>query len=142
MAEIKEALDLLKNEGYKLTAKRQDLLELLSHEDRYLAVKEIYEKMLDQHPSISLDTIYRNLQTYSDLHLIEETEFDGEKVYRFRCNIHEHHHHFICTACGKTKELLTCPMEIYEDQLPGYTVKEHRFEIFGLCDQCSLKENL
>lgn len=137
MVDISEALNRLKDEGYKLTAKRQDLLQVLSEEDRYLTVKDIYEKMLEPHPSISLDTIYRNLQTYTDLNLLEETDFEGEKVYRFRCNIHEHHHHFICTNCGRTKELLTCPMEFYSDQLPGFEIQEHRFEIFGLCDQCT-----
>lgn len=136
MTEIREALEVLKNEGYKLTDKREKLLKILSKEDRYLSARQVYEEMLEKYPSISLDTIYRNLQTYSELGLLEETEWDNERVYRFRCGIDEHHHHFICTRCGKTKELLACPMEIYENQLPGYQIMEHRFEIFGLCDEC------
>lgn len=136
MAEIREALEVLKNEGYKLTDKREKLIQILSKEDRYLSAREVYEEMLAKYPSISLDTIYRNLQTYSELGILEETEWDNERAYRFRCDIDDHHHHFICTKCGKSKELLTCPMEIYENQLPGYKIMEHRFEIFGLCDEC------
>ena len=140
MAEIREALEVLKNEGYKLTDKREKLLKILSKEDRYLSARQVYEEMLEKYPSISLDTIYRNLQTYSELGLLEETEWDNERVYRFRCGIDEHHHHFICTLCGYSEELTACPVSFFKEQLGNSKVTSHRFELFGLCENCLVEE--
>ena len=39
--------------------------------------------MSAKYAGISYDTIYRNLSDFSELNILEETEFDGEKKYRF-----------------------------------------------------------
>lgn len=135
---MSEALEQLQDEGYKLTDKRKTLLEILSEQDRYLSAREIHETMQNKFPTISFDTIYRNLSTYTDMGLVEETEWNNEKAFRFQCEVDHHHHHFICLDCGKTKELKMCPMDFFQDQLPGYQIEEHRFEIFGLCDECGV----
>lgn len=136
MTAIQEAIDTLKENGYKLTAKREDLLRTVSNASKYMTAKEVQETLQDKYPSISQDTIYRNLHTFVNLSLLEETDLNGEKWFRFRCNTNEHHHHFICTKCGKTKELNMCPMNFFEDQLPNCSIASHRFEIFGTCDTC------
>lgn len=136
MVEYEDALYILKEEGYKITDKRKDMIKILAKEDRYMSAREVYIEMIKIHPAISLDTIYRNLQTYAEIGILEDTEWNNERVYRYSCGVDAHHHHFICTECGKTMELLSCPMELYEEQLPGYRILDHRFEVFGLCDQC------
>jgi Fur family zinc uptake transcriptional regulator len=60
----------------------------------------------------------------------------GEKNFRFSCATREHHHHFICLDCGKTKEIQTCPMAVLDEDLVGYNVSGHKFEIYGKCPEC------
>lgn len=38
--------------------------------------------------------------------------------------------------CGKTIGLKDCPLDMFADQLPGCKVVSHRFELFGLCEEC------
>ncbi|MDU7008998.1 MAG: transcriptional repressor, partial [Enterococcus faecalis] len=55
------------------------------------------------------------------------------------CQEVEHHHHFICTVCGKTEEIHMCPMNFFEEQLKGCSIEGHRFEILGRCADCCEK---
>ncbi|MGX7329202.1 Fur family transcriptional regulator [Enterococcus bulliens] len=136
---IEQALELLKTYGFKYTKKREMLLTYLAKTNRYLPAREVYEALSQTYPNVSYDTIYRNLHDFSEIGIVEQTDLNGEMKFRFHCKLHgigEHHHHFICSVCGKTKELQYCPMTIFEDQLQGCKVEGHRFEIYGRCEEC------
>lgn len=133
---VSEAIETLKLNGYKQTSKREQMLELFSDHNRYLTAKEILEEMRKDYPGLSFDTIYRNLSLFSELGILEETELSGEMHFRFTCGTSTHHHHFICLKCGCTKAIHTCPMPLLEEDLDGYDVSGHKFEIYGTCPAC------
>jgi Fur family zinc uptake transcriptional regulator len=133
---INEALDLLKEKGYKYTEKRKDLISLFAREKRYLSAKDVQEALKEQYPGLSFDTIYRNLTTFVEIGLLEETEWEGEKKFRFTCSHNEHHHHLICLSCGGTKSIHKCPMEVLNSELNGFDVTGHKFEVYGYCNEC------
>ncbi len=138
---IEQALQILKEHGLKYTKKREAMITYLAECNRYVPARELHEFMNEKYPGLSYDTIYRNLHDFSELGIFEETELNGEMKFRFHCSLHgldHHHHHFICTVCGKTKELSICPMDFFQDQLPGCTIEGHRFEIFGRCEDCQI----
>lgn len=137
-----EALDKLKQHGLKHTKIRQELIELFADECRYLSAKHVQKKLETKNPSLSFDTIYRNLYSFVDIGILEMTELNNEKIFQITC-LHDdhHHHHFICQRCGKTTQLEMCPMDFFEEQLENYRLLSHRFEIFGICDQCLALES-
>jgi Fur family zinc uptake transcriptional regulator len=142
MVAVEKAIDILKENGYKYTDKRAQMLSIFVSEDRYLPAKEVHMLLKKIYPTISYDTIYRNLYTFVELGVLEETELNGEKMFRFGCMHQGHHHHFICTTCGMTKNIEMCPMNFFEEQLNGCEIESHRFEIFGKCKNCSTKTDL
>ncbi len=137
MTAVEQAIETLKEHGYKYTDKRENMLSVFAAENRYLTAKEVQLGLKERYPSISYDTIYRNIYTFVELEVLEETELNGEKMFRFGCKHTGHHHHFICTNCGKTKQIEMCPMNFFETQLNGCQIESHRFEIFGKCENCS-----
>lgn len=134
---LDEAWRILQSNQFKKTKNRDRILTYFSEHDRYITANEVRSFMLEDNPNISFDTIYRNLTTFSDLGILEETELNGEKHFRMQCDISAHHHHFICTACGKTRNIPHCPMESISVNLSGYEVEGHKFEIYGKCPMCT-----
>lgn len=134
--DLQEALQLLKKKGYKYTDKREYMLQLFSREKRYLSAKDVLEHMQQKYSGLSFDTIYRNLSLFSDLKILEFTELDGERKFRFSCATDDHHHHLICLDCGKTKHIHLCPMENWNVTTDGFHIVGHKFEVYGYCDLC------
>jgi Fur family transcriptional regulator, zinc uptake regulator len=133
---IDEAWRILGENQLKRTKNREVLLDLFLENDRYLTAGMIKDFMESENPGISFDTIYRNLSTFTELGILEETELSGERHFRMHCDAGVHHHHFICTTCGKTQNIPDCPMDLIAINLPNYEIKGHKFEIYGKCPVC------
>ncbi|RXK19373.1 Fur family transcriptional regulator [Macrococcus sp. DPC7161] len=132
---INEAIATLKENGHKYTDKRRDMIALLQDSNKYINAKMIQQEMNKKYPGISFDTVYRNLHLFTELNIIESTEFDGEKKFRLSCSTH-HHHHFICESCGETQVVHHCPIDIFQTELPDVEIKRHKIELYGICEKC------
>jgi Fur family ferric uptake transcriptional regulator len=50
-----------------------------------------------------------------------------------------HHHHVICSQCGRTNEIDDGDLRAVVNEIArrtGYRVDDHRLELFGLCPVC------
>ncbi len=138
-----EILAKLKDAGYKFTGKRQMAVELfVNNRDKYLSAKEVHEHVRSRYERVSFDTIYRTLNTLLEQGVIEPMEFNDEAAkYRLKCG-DEHHHHLVCVGCGLTQPLEDCPVDEILDHVGKFEVLNHRFEVYGYCEDCQSKHDL
>lgn len=136
-------VEKLSARGYKITPQRRIILEILSNSDRHLTAEEIGLEVRKKEPSISLATVYRNLNLLVDLQMVSRLDIhDGPVRYELHGG---HNHHLVCMDCGAAVKLGVCPMQgevkrVVEET--GFEVSSHHFEVLGYCRDCSLKRKL
>ena len=135
---------ILDSSQQRVTAQRALLLELLRQSRGHLDADELYRLARDRYPRISLSTVYRNLQLFKKLGLIEEHHF-AEEHHHYEVKSATEHQHLLCLGCGKVVEF-ACPLSQKFKEDIG---KQHDFEIngvevrmTGLCSACRKKRKL
>lgn len=112
-----------------------------------MSAKEIYIALSAMYPGIGLTTVYRTLELLHRLGFVQKvTSGDGQGRYELRGEgAGEHHHHLICTRCGKiidyrdfVKEELELVKKTEETlaKKHNFLIQDHNIEFLGLCEKC------
>lgn len=126
----------------KMTPQRKEILRILLAATKHLSAKEVFNRIRKNFPRASFDTVYRNLHLLVELHIVNRLDFsDGCRRYEIN-DRHTHHHHLVCLGCGGAWELPVCPLENIrvDEGERQFQVVTHRFEVFGYCAACQVKE--
>lgn len=95
-------VDLLRKKKLKATPQRISILNILDKED-HPTIEEMYNVIKKEHPSISLATIYKNLNTLKEEGLIVEVNICNDKM---RYDIYDIPHiHVSCKNCKKVFDI-------------------------------------
>jgi Fur family ferric uptake transcriptional regulator len=129
------------------TVPREVILSLLSRTTEHLTAKDIYGSLYSLYPGIGLTTIYRTLELLYRLGLVHKVAAgDGQSRYALkREEKGDHHHHLICTRCGKIidyRDFIQEELELVkktEEALAkkhNFAITDHNIEFLGLCEKC------
>ena len=128
----------LRQQGYKLTPQRRVVIQAITSNRERLTPTAIYEKVHLDQPNIGLVTIYRTLSILTRLKLICELRA-GVNCRSYTISAPGHHHHLICSDCGKVVDFPGCKLEEAQQSLSrqtGFRINDHRLEFIGLCQAC------
>lgn len=151
-AYVNHAVQVLKQQGFRITQPRMHVLKLLDSAETALSVPEIKAALEDNDLAVDMVSVYRVVDCLESNHLVHRLLSDG-KVRKCdiddSCNKHHHHatdtcHHFIrCEGCDDIKEVHCEGFEQLLGQFAqqsGYLVKQHFLELTGLCIQCQKEQ--
>ena len=118
--------------------KRNAILACLRETDKHPSAEMVHEMLREEHPDISLATVYRNLSRFKSQGLITSVA-TVRGVERFDANT-DPHVHFICTECDAVMDLhqievpkkLDCEVE----RCSGCHVQSCQLTFAGLCGNC------
>jgi len=129
-------------QGHPLTTQRRLLLELIRDAEGHLDAKELYRRAIARDESIGPATVYRSLNLFKELGLVDEMRLGKVRCY-YEIKQSPGHQHLVCQGCGKVIEF----QNPYFQKLIKAVRREHRFNITkaelyleGYCPECEEKE--
>jgi len=110
----------------------------LKRQGKFASAQSVYQLLRKDGESTGLATVYRILQKAAARNTVDVLrKDDGEALYRL-CET-GHHHHLVCTSCGKTIEVEGSSVERWANTVAknnGFRKVSHVVELFGLCVKC------
>jgi Fur family ferric uptake transcriptional regulator len=110
----------------------------LKRAGKFASAQSVYQLLRKDGESTGLATVYRTLQKAAAQNTVDVLrKDDGEALYRL-CDT-GHHHHLVCTSCGKTIEVEGSSVERWANTVAknnGFRKVSHVVELFGICQRC------
>lgn len=125
--------------GVRNTRQRTAIVNVLRDLENFASAKTIHMELEKRKEFVGLTTVYRTLQSMSEIGAVDVLRLsNGESLFR-HCLSDAHHHHLVCTKCGKTVEIEGGPVEQWAKEVAeanGFSLSGHDAEIYGLCEDC------
>jgi Fur family ferric uptake transcriptional regulator len=131
-----ELADRLQQAGYKLTAPRRAVLQVLEAGE-HLGPAEVLERGRAIYPTLSRATVYRTLELLTELGVIRPI-YLGDAGPCFT-SAEGGHQHLVCSDCGAVIEFDECGVSELEQTLAeqlGFEIQSHLLEFYGRCRTC------
>jgi Fur family peroxide stress response transcriptional regulator len=128
--------------GLSVTHQRLAIFEaLLETRTTHPSAETIYKRVRERYPTISFNTIYKNLETLEELGVVQKVNILHSGA---RYDMPEQpHHHFICRRCQKIVDIFDASFrELRKPSVKEstFTIEEWTIQWTGLCAECSAAE--
>ena len=127
--------------GIRVTNQRTLIMEIIHQGQGHLDADEIYRQAREKGARLSLSTVYRTLQMFKKLGLVEELHFD-EAHHHYEVKSGTEHHHLVCIGCGKVVEfdcLLSPKIKRQIGREKCFEVTGAEVVMTGYCSECQAK---
>lgn len=137
---VESWLAQLSENGYRLTAPRKAVVDVVAKSGRALAPAQVYELARARYTRLGLVTVYRTLEKLEELGLVQRLH-QPQGCQAFVAAVSGHQHLLVCQDCGQVvyfsgegDRMEALMAEVGGES--GYRVDEHWLQLFGLCGEC------
>jgi len=126
---------LLRQHHLKATPQRLEIASALAY-NGHMTIEKLYEVMLKKFNSISLATIYKNINLMIENAFIQEVKIPNEKsVYELA---KETHSHIVCKKCNKIEDITLDLSQTAQlaSQTSHFKIDKADLVLSGLCQKC------
>ena len=127
----------LRQRGFRMTPKRQVILQILHDANGHLSPVDIFTSASRRFPGLTEATVYRTLDFLVQNEMIHSTHNPGGHLV-YEIAGHEHHH-LICLNCNKSVEIEHSVLyDLYEklEVESGFQLNSSHLTFLGLCQDC------
>ena len=127
----------LREAGYRNGPARVAVIGLLDGENCCVSASDVHQSLGDR---VGLASVYRVLESLHSVGLVRRVDVgDGIARYEPLRGSGEHHHHLVCTECGKVEAFDDPALERAIQRVEaksGYAVDQHDVVLQGACNTC------
>jgi Fe2+ or Zn2+ uptake regulation protein len=132
--------------GQRYTHQRRGLIELLRRAAKPLSIAEV----LEGSARLPQSSVYRNLAALEQAGVVRRVVTEEEfGRYELAEDLTEHHHHLICSSCGRVEDVTIPPdLEQRMDRTIDRVARQtrfasvrHRFDLIGTCGRCASRQH-
>ena len=134
-----EIVERLRRWGVRVTPQRLAIAEAVLNSTDHPTVQQIYERVRDHFPSMTLATIYSTLGVLERSGLIQELPF--EKMSRYEANM-EPHVNLVCVQCENVMDAdvgqdVVVRLKNRISSKADFEVAWQRVDFYGWCPRCA-----
>ncbi len=137
---MKETAQSLREKGLKVTPQRIAVYNMLMSSYEHPNAEMIYKALEPTNPTMSLATVYKTLDAFKQLGLVQELNV-GEPSSRYDAVV-ECHPHTVCRVCGKVADLRKQELtEVTKKLVPelDFDIECEQLILYGTCSVCRKK---
>jgi len=126
---------LLKEYDLKVTPQRVAIVEEL-YSNGHMNIDDLYKNLLEKFPSISLATIYKNVNAMVEKIFLNEVKIpEAKSVYELA---KDEHSHLVCKSCGKIEDIHidTSSLEDSLSSVSKFKIENTAVVFSGTCKNC------
>jgi Fur family ferric uptake transcriptional regulator len=137
MSELEAVTLKLEAQGHRVTpARRAVIAAILSQRDHFTV-----DDLLRRCRGAGRATVFRTVRLLTDLGVVCRVLLEDGSLH-YRLSERGHHHHLVCTDCGRVEDLDQCVIADFVRGLSGpsgFEVEGHWLELYGRCAGCREK---
>lgn len=133
-----EVVRRLNDLGFRPTTPRRIIVDYILAQTGRFSAQDIYDQLRQIHAHIGRATVFRTISLLERIGALEALHLEDGRHGYIVCGL-GHHHHLVCTHCGKSIQFEDLDLERHIQQLSernAFAPNSHRLEIFGLCPDC------
>ena len=126
--------------GLKYSKQRASIKDYLMHTTSHPTADTVYLHIKEEFPSISLGTVYRNLNLLCENGQLLKVPIPGASD-RFDHTLGDHAHAY-CEVCGSVTDVLPQALPMLQEALKGgcgFQVHQMNLVLEGVCPECQKK---
>ena len=130
---------LLREHTLKVTPQRLGILSLME-KNGHISVEDLFAKIKQNFPSISLATLYKNMTAMINVDMVKEVRVPNMKL-KYEITKAEHAH-LLCEKCGTFNDIGLDMAEVLKtaEEHSHYEMRHVDLVLTGICPECQTSD--
>jgi Fur family ferric uptake transcriptional regulator len=106
VSDIDLIIDRIELRGHRVTTARRRVIDAVLAQPSHFTVEDVLRRTR----RVGRATVFRTIRLLLDLNILCRVMLDGGSLH-YRVSSRGHHHHLVCTECGRVEDFTKCDVE-------------------------------